>query len=147
MINLGGNVQVLGGKTDGTPWNVAIQNPENSSDYLGIIKAKDKAIITSGGYERYFEKNGKRYHHIIDPKTGSPAKSDLKSVTIISNDGTLADAYSTSLFVMGFNKAVDFWRNNQQEFDAVFYTCDNKLLVTKGLEKSFSSDLDYKVIS
>ncbi len=99
MVNLGGNVQVLGGKIDGSNWRVAIENPLNDGTYLGIVSVKDKAVITSGGYERYFEENGVRYHHIIDPSDGMPADSGLTSVSIVSSDGTLADALSTSLLL------------------------------------------------
>ena len=106
LVSLGGNVQALGTKTDGTDWQIAIENPDKSSDYIGVVSVKDKAVITSGGYERYFEKNGKTYHHILDPKTGYPAESGLKSVTIVSDNGTLADALSTSLFVMGKEDAL-----------------------------------------
>lgn len=73
LVSLGGNVQALGTKTDGTDWQIAIENPDKSSDYIGVVSVKDKAVITSGGYERYFENNGKTYHHILDPKTGYPA--------------------------------------------------------------------------
>ena len=101
LVNLGGNVQVLGTKTDGSKWRVAVQSPDDESDYLGVLSVSDKAVITSGGYERYFEQDGITYHHIIDPKTGYPAENGLKSVTIVSADGTLADGLSTSLFIMG----------------------------------------------
>ena len=83
IINLGGNVQVLGTKTDGSDWRVAIQNPDSESSYLGVLSTADKAVITSGGYERYFEQDGQVYHHIIDPQTGYPSESDLTSVTIV----------------------------------------------------------------
>ena len=99
LVSLGGNVQLLGAKPDGSAWKVAVESPEEDGNYLGILQAKDKAVITSGGYERYFEKNGKKYHHIIDPSTGYPAENGLTSVTIISDDGTLADGLSTSLFI------------------------------------------------
>ena len=140
MVSLGGNVQVLGTKPDGSFWKVGIQNPDGSDDYLGIVSARDKAIVTSGGYERYFEKDNKKYHHILDPNTGYPAESDLQSVTIVSSDGTLADAYSTALFVMGLDKSIDFWRNNSEKFDAIFYTNNNELYVTENLIDNFSSD-------
>lgn len=103
LVSLGGNVQALGSKIDGSSWKVAVQNPDSEENYLGVLSIKDKAVITSGGYERYL-KNGKVYHHIIDPSTGYPANSGLKSVTIVSNDGTLADGLSTSLFIMGLKK-------------------------------------------
>ena len=104
MVSLGGNVQVLGIKTDGSKWRVAVQNPEDTENYLGVLETQDRAVITSGGYERYFEQDGKTYQHILDPKTGYPADSGLTSVTIVSADGTLADGLSTSLFVMGKKK-------------------------------------------
>lgn len=85
LVSLGGNVQLLGAKPDGSAWKVAVESPDEDGNYLGILLAKDKAVITSGGYERYFEKNGKNYHHIIDPSTGYPAENGLTSVT---TDGT-----------------------------------------------------------
>lgn len=142
LVSLGGNVQVLGNKTDGSLWRVAIQNPDNTEDYIGILETKDKAVITSGGYERYFEENGKKYHHIIDPDTGYPAESGLKSVTIVSSDGTLADGLSTALFVMGEDKAVEYWRNNDELFDMILFAEDKRLLVTENISDSFSSDLN-----
>ena len=81
LVNLGGNVQALGTKTDGTKWKIAVQSPDDTEDYLGILSVQDKAVITSGGYERYFEQDGVTYHHIIDPKTGYPAESGLVSVS------------------------------------------------------------------
>lgn len=142
LVSLGGNVQVLGNKTDGSLWRVAIQNPDNTEDYIGILETGDKAVITSGGYERYFEENGKKYHHIIDPATEYPAESGLKSVTIVSSDGTLADGLSTALFVMGEDKAVEYWRNNAESFDMILFTEDKRLLVTENISDSFSSDLN-----
>ena len=105
LVNLGGNVQALGTKTDGSNWRVAVQSPDDTEDYLGVLSIRDKAVITSGGYERYFEQDGVTYHHIIDPKTGYPAENGLVSVTIVSSDGTLADGLSTSLFIMGERKS------------------------------------------
>ena len=146
LVSLGGNVQVMGSKPDGNLWRVAIQNPDENADYLGVLEINDKAVITSGGYERYFEQNGKRYHHILDPKTGSPVISDLQSVTIVSDDGTLADGYSTSLFIMGLDKAIEFWKENSDKFDMILYTNDEKLYVSSGISNDFSSDFEYKVI-
>ena len=146
LVSLGGNVQVMGSKPDGNIWRVAIQNPDENADYLGVLEINDKAVITSGGYERYFEQNGKRYHHILDPKTGSPAESDLQSVTIVSDDGALADGYSTSLFIMGLDKAIEFWKENPDKFDMILYTNDEKLYVSSGISNEFSSDFEYKVI-
>ncbi len=147
MVTLGGNVQVLGKKPDGSLWKVGIQNPIGEDEYLGVLQTSDKAVITSGGYERNFTKNGKIYHHILDPSNGYPANNGLTSVTIISSDGTLADALSTSLFVMGKDKAIDFYKKSNYNFDFVLYTSDNKLIISDGIKDIFSSDLDIKVVN
>lgn len=146
LVNLGGNVQVLGTKTDGSKWRVAVQSPDDERDYLGVLSVSDKAVITSGGYERYFEQDGIIYHHIIDPKTGYPAENGLKSVTIVSADGTLADGLSTSLFIMGEEKAAEFWRMHSDEFDAILLTDDGTIYVTEGIADDFSTELSAEVI-
>lgn len=146
LVNLGGNVQALGCKTDGSKWRVAIQSPDDTEEYLGILEIEDQAVITSGGYERYFEEDGVTYHHIIDPAIGYPADSGLISVTIVSDDGTLADGLSTSLFIMGEEKAVQFWRENSDEFEAIMETSDGELYVTEGIADSLTTDMDVTVI-
>ena len=133
IISLGGNVQTLGKKPDGSLWRVGVQDPVNQDDMFAIVEVADEAVITSGAYQRYFEQDGIRYHHIIDPRTGYPADNGLISVTIISPDGTLADALSTSLFIMGPEKAVAFWQNHRNQFDAILMTNDGDILVTSGL--------------
>ncbi len=147
IVSLGGNVQTLGSKPDGSSWRVALQNPDGSNDYIGVLEICDKAVITSGGYERYFEQDGKSYHHIIDPFTGYPAESGLKSVTIVSADGTLADGLSTALFVMGLSKAISFWQENSDMFDAILLTDDDVLYVTEGIQKLFSSPYKQNIIT
>ncbi len=82
-------------------WRVGIQDPHDLNSTFAVVEVADQAVITSGGYQRYFEENGQTYHHIIDPRTGYPAENGLISVTIISADGTLADALSTSLLSWG----------------------------------------------
>lgn len=122
ILSLGGNVATLGRKPDGSCWTVAVENPDQSGDYLGTMELDGGMFaITSGAYERYFEENGVRYHHILNPDTGYPSDSGLTSVTVVSSDGTLADALSTALFVMGLDKALDFWRQHQDEFDMILY--------------------------
>ena len=140
IINLGGNVYGFNKKPDGSLWNVAIRDPDEPDDYMAVIKLEDSAVITSGGYERYFEENGIRYHHIIDPRTGKPSESNLKSVSIVSKDGTLADTLSTSLFIMGEEKAIKYWRENKNEFDIILMTNDNRLLVSEGIQSLVISD-------
>ncbi len=147
IISLGGNVYALGSKTDGGDWTVAVQNPEDDADYIATVKISDKAAVTSGSYQRYFEEDGKMYHHIIDPHTGKPAESGLLSVTIISASGVRADALSTAMFVKGLDSASDYWRRHKDEFDAIFVTTDGELHITKGIEKSVETDVKCSIIT
>lgn len=133
IISLGGNVQTLGTKPDGKLWRVGIQDPNDLNAMFAVVEVSDEAVITSGAYQRYFEENGVHYHHIIDPRTGYPAESGLTSVTIISPDGTLADALSTSLFIMGPDDASTFWQNHRDKFEAIMMTDSGEVLVTSGL--------------
>lgn len=145
LLWLGGNISVIGNKPDGNPWKIAVENPQDQSDYVGLLEVSDCSVITSGGYQRYFEQDGKRYHHIIDPATGYPSQSDLLSVTIVSENGTKADALSTALFVMGLEDALTFWRESN-DFEAVFVTTDNQVVATEGLQDCFAfegQDNDY----
>ena len=146
LVSLGGNVQALGGKQDGNPWRVAIQNPESELDYLGVLEIADKCVITSGGYERFFEQDGVRYHHIIDPRTGSPADSGIISSTIISSDGALADGLSTSLFIMGLEEAEKYWRANADKFDFVLEDRSGKLYISEGAAKMITTEMDMEVV-
>ncbi len=146
VISLGGNVKTLNKKPDGSDWRIAVEDPKDSSKFVGILTLSDKAVITSGGYQRYFEQDGQRYHHIIDPSTGYPANSGLTSVSIVAKDGTLADGLSTSLFIMGKEKASDYWREHSDEFDAVLVEDDGTVLVTEGLKDCFTSDSNWEVI-
>ena len=144
IINLGGNVFGFRKKPDGSLWNIAIRDPNEPDKYMAAIRLEDSAVITSGGYERYFEENGIIYHHILDPRTGKPSDSGLKSVSIISKDGTLADALSTSLFIMGEEKAIGYWKKNGSDFDILLMTKDNRLLVSAGIKDKIISD-NYKI--
>ena len=140
IINLGGNVFGFNKKPDGSLWNVAIRDPDEPENYMAAIRIGNSAVITSGGYERYFEENGKIYHHILNPKTGKPSDSNLKSVSIVSKNATLADALSTSLFIMGEKKAIEYWRKNGADFDIILMTVDNRLLVSEGISGQVISD-------
>ena len=146
MVSLGGNVETYNLKTDGSKWKIGIQDPDDSDGIIGVLSTVDEAVITSGGYERYFEEDGVTYHHIIDPKTGYPANSGLKSVTIVSGDGTLADGLSTSIYIMGLNKATDFYQTSDYDFEMILLTDDGTLYITEGLEDDFTSDLEINLI-
>ena len=146
LVNLGGNVQALGTKPDGSKWRIAVQDPEDPSGMIGILSIADQAVITSGGYERFFEADGKTYHHIIDPRTGHPAENGLISVTIICADGTKADGLSTSLFIMGKDDAIAFWRAHSDEFDIILMTGERKMYISEGIADSFSSDNSYEIV-
>lgn len=135
IVELGGNVQALGAKPDGSPWRVAVQAPEGG--YAGVLEIVDKAVITSGGYQRYFEQDGETYIHIIDPADGRPARSGLASVTVVADRGVRGDGLSTALFVMGREKAEAFWRE-RQDFDFILLGEDGTVAVTEGLEDCFS---------
>ena len=147
LMSLGGNVRAVGSKPDGESWSVAVTDPDDNSKSIGTLKISDKAVVTSGGYQRYFEENGQTYHHIIDTKTGYPADSGLKSVTIVSDDDALADALSTALFVMGLEKSGKFYSKNSSLFGAVFITDKGEIYVTDNLKDSFMSEQGFEVIS
>ncbi len=101
-INMGGNVVVFGGKPDGSPWTIGVRDPNGTAEQSAeVLKLSDGAVVTSGNYERFFELDGVRYHHILDPDTGMPVQNGVASVTILSDDSALADALSTACFVLG----------------------------------------------
>ncbi len=141
VINLGGDVRVMGNRPDGTPWRVGIQDPEDSDGYLGGLTLTDVTVVTSGGYERYFEdeETGKRYHHIIDPRTGVSADGGLISVSVVSTDGTMADALSTALFIMGTEDAIEYCGTFSEEyrFDALLMTDDREIYITEDIADCF----------
>jgi len=99
MVNAGGDMYVLG-KKQGKPWRIGIRYPRREREILGTIEIEDRAIVTSGDYERFFFSGGKRYHHIINPKTGYPA-DECQSVTIVAKEATFADGLATGIFVLG----------------------------------------------
>lgn len=141
VISLGGNVQTLGAKPDGSDWNVAIQDPNDTGGYLGYVSVGETAVITSGSYQRNFTDNGKLYHHILDPKTGAPAESRLQSVTIVCSDGILADCLSTAMFVLGESDALSYWRT-YGGFEMILVTTDGRVVLTDGLYGRFTPNGD-----
>lgn len=142
LISLGGNIYTLGYKADGSLWNIGIQNPYGAGS-VGSVAVYNQAVITSGGYQRYFIFGDETYWHILDPATGYPAKSGLASVTIITDSGMYGDCLSTALFVMGLDKAIDYWQEHQ-DFEAVFIVDDGDVYVTGGIADSFTLSKGYQ---
>ena len=132
IINIGGNIKVLGQKDENSFWSIGIYEPKKHSEkIICSIEAKDKSIVTSGGYERAFSYNGELYCHILNPKTGYPIKSDLKSITIVSDKSIDGDSLSTPLFIMGKNKAYEFMKKHN--ISGVMITDKDEIIVTKNL--------------
>lgn len=154
MATLGGNVLAWGDRPDGAPWRVGVQDPARPGEqnaFVGVLNLKNAFAVTSGGYQRYFEEGGKTYHHIIDPATGYPADGDLTSVTVVAKvlrpdagraygPGTMCDALSTALFVMGKEQALNFWSSRKGAFDLVLVTKDQEIYVTGGIAEEFVFD-------
>ncbi len=139
LLNLGGNVHALGKKPDGSLWRVGITDPFDVQKELGVLEVADKAVVTSGSYERYFEdKEGNRYGHILDARNGCPADNGLVSVTVVGERGALCDALSTALFVMGKEDAVTYWREHGN-FEMALVTEEGELYLTEGLEEGFQA--------
>lgn len=99
LVSVGGNVRATGPKPDGSSWTIGIQDPEDSNSYIEKVSITQGSVVTSGDYQRYYEVDGKKYHHLIDPKTLYPAEK-WRSVTVFCEDSGLADALSTALFVL-----------------------------------------------
>ena len=141
MVSLGGNVQTLGSKPDGSAWRIAVQNPLGEG-YVGVVEVRDEAVVTSGGYERYFEQDGEVYWHIIDPATGAPAKNGVISATIVSESGARCDALSTALFILGRDGAETYWRTHG-DFDYLLVLDDGSIVVSQGIADRFSVSDDW----
>ena len=122
-LSLGGNITVVGKKPDGSLWRIAVQDPVSSEAYLGVLELESTNAVTSGGYQRYYEQDGIRYSHILDPKTGYPADSGLLSVTVISGSGAAADALATAFYVLGKEESVRICRSMpaQERPDGVLF--------------------------
>ncbi len=127
IINLGGNVLALGTKTDGSKYNIGIQRPfDENGEPITSVKIADQSVVTTGTYQRYFEKKGKFYHHILSPNTGYPCENSLSSVTIITDSSLTADAMSTTCFLLGYEEGMKLV-NLLDNVDAVFITDDNEI--------------------
>lgn len=144
MINLGGNVHTLGAKTNGEPWMIGVQDPRNPrGNCIAALAVSDKSVVTSGDYEKYFESKGKKFHHIIDPRTGYPTNAGLISVTIISDSSMEADALSTAVFVSGLQRGMALIEQVSGA-EGVLITENKMVYITKGLHDCFISSRDIK---
>lgn len=138
LMSLGGNIAVLGRKTDGSLWKIAVRDPQDTTQNIGYVQVEETNVVTSGGYERYFEdEDGNIWWHIIDPETGYPARNGLLSVTVIGPGGARCDALSTALFVMGTDEAMAYLRG-QTEVDAILIDETGRLIMTSGLRDRFT---------
>lgn len=133
IISAGRNVGVFGEKPDGSPFKIGIADPRNTEGVVGYLYTESGFISVAGDYEQYFEADGVRYHHIMDPATGYPSDSGLSSVAVISQNGTAADALSTALMVMGYDKGIEFYRSDEMPFEAVFIFSNGAVKLTDGL--------------
>lgn len=124
LLALGGNIYAVG-TNQGKPWKIGIADPDNSAAYVATVSLTDLSTVTTGDYERYFEQNGVRYHHVFDPVTGYPAQTDVRSVTILGKVSAECDAYSTALFVMGREKGLKY--SNAHGIASIFITKDKKI--------------------
>lgn len=132
LIDAGGDIYAFG-KIRSKPWRIGIRNPRGDG-IIGGLEVSDFAVVTSGDYERYFEKDGVRYHHILDPKTGYPSRG-LASVTVISPDPVLADAWSTALFVLGKEKGLKLIEKTP-DIETFMITTDGEMIFSSGLKES-----------
>ncbi len=139
IINLGGNTLLVGNK-NGKDFTVGVQKPFGKQDELcGIIKTSDKTAVTSGVYQRYFEQNGKIYHHIIDTKTGYPSDNGLYAVTVVTDSSSIADGLSTACLVLGVEKGKELAKKYNAEL--IFVDKDDKLILTDGLNQAQEDDV------
>lgn len=147
IINLGGNIYAHGPKPDGENWRIGIQNPEaERNDYIGVASVKNKSVVTSGIYERYFESGGTSYHHILSPFDGYPFENNLSAVSIIAGKSIDADALSTTAFALGLESGLDLLES-LPDVEGIFISRDFKVYITSGLKDSFEmSDGQYTLV-
>ncbi len=138
IIDIGGNIGLLGSRPDGRPWNIGVQDPgRERGSYIGYLSLADNSVSTSGGYERFFVAGGRRYSHIIDPRTGYPADSGLASASVVAPSAEESDALSTAVFVLGASKGIGLIQR-RPGVEAVCITTDGTVIVTEGLRGRFT---------
>ncbi len=146
LASLGGNIGAYGENpnSDDGLWSIGLADPDNNSSYIASVRIKDLSIVTSGDYERYFEQDGVRYHHIFNPQTGYPAQNELRAVTVIDKNSTRADALTTALFVMGLDNGIKFCKANN--INAVFITKEHKIYTVGSITLTLAEGADYEII-
>ena len=146
LASLGGNIGAYGENpnSDDGLWSIGLADPDNNSSYIASVRIKDLSIVTSGDYERYFEQDGVRYHHIFNPQTGYPAENELRAVTVIDKNSTRADALTTALFVMGLDNGIKFCKANN--INAVFITKQHKIYTVGSIALTLAEGADYEII-
>ena len=138
ILSLGGNIQTVGKKPDGSSWVIGLQSPDDPGAFAATLTLTgSRAVVTSGDYQRCFEQDGRLWHHIFDPQTLRPADTGLRAVTVVADSGLLADGLATALFVLGKDAALELWRASG-DFEAVFIDSDGSLTVTAGLKDAIS---------
>ncbi len=133
IVSAGRTVGVFGAKPDGSKFKIGIADPFSADEIIGYLYTDNGFISVAGDYEQYFEENGVRYHHIIDPSTGYPSDSGLTSVAVFSQNGATADALSTALMIMGYDRGMEFYKSSDLAFEAIFICNDGIVKKTDGL--------------
>ena len=148
IIDIGGNIYAMGLKNNTEEWTIGIQDPfSDRGEIVGSVAVSDKSVVTSGIYERYMEKDGVKYHHILNPKTGYPYESDIAGVTIIADKSIDADALSTVVFTKGIEEGIEFIEN-QEGSQAIFISKDKKIYLTSGIKNNFEhTNNEFEIIS
>lgn len=149
IVNLGGNVLTINDSPNGQPWKIGVQNPfEPRGEVVGTLGVTNKTVVTSGIYERYIEKNGKKYHHILNPFTGYPMENSLASVTVVTDVSFDADAMTKYIFYQGLEKGPEYVKNSLPGVEAIFITKDKGVYVTEGLKNNFKlTNSEFKMIN
>jgi len=150
IINLGGNILVMGNKIDQSPWKIGVQNPDaERGGHVIVLDLEDQTLVTSGPYERFFILDGVVYHHILDPETGYPVITDLTSASIVTTESMTADALSTAIYVLGLQKGLDLIES-LSGVEAIFIDSQHNLYLSSGIENEeinyVVSNPDFKVV-
>lgn len=142
IIALGGNLYLVGEKAENTSWNVGIVDPDQTDEYNIGIQVVDQSVVTTGAYERYFVEEDVTYHHIFNTETGYPTTEDIKSVTVISENSTIADIYATALFAMGYEDAIAL-AEGESEIQVIIIREDNEVYFSEELKEKLTLDVKY----